>query len=79
MEMKNVQLSRKLNDNKINLGWRRYKVFADIGVYNCFKWCKYHQGAKKCEAKQQICGKCAKGGHSDIDFKRDNLDHVLID
>lgn len=43
---------------KVNVGWRKYRVFNYFSVKRCFKCWGYYYIAKNC-TRQETCHKCA--------------------
>lgn len=50
-----------LNNGKVNIGWRKCRVFDHINVKRCFKCWGFHHMAKNCK-RAVACHKCA-GNH----------------
>lgn len=59
-----------LNKGKVNLGWRKCKVYDFVSVLRCFKCWGFNHMAKHCR-KEEICQHCA-GNHkgNDCEAKR---------
>lgn len=65
----NGRLYRKMIDEKaIMIHWSYCKVFDAFQIMRCFKCNRYAHLAKNCNAKDEICAKCA-GVHKTADCK----------
>lgn len=60
-------------NKKVNLGWRKYHVIEDTGVFRCFKCWNFNHTASKCQNNKQICGKCSEEGHKAEDCQIDQF------
>lgn len=65
-----VETHKKLiNKGKVNLGWKRCKVYDFVSVLRCFKCWGYNHMAKYCK-KEEVCEHCA-GNHRGKECKSD--------
>lgn len=58
IELDDVTYDELMKRGKINVGWRKCRVFDYISVKRCFKCWGYYHIAKNC-VKQESCHKCA--------------------
>lgn len=56
-----------IKNGKLNLGWRRCRVYDFVSVLRCFKCWGYNHMAKHCK-KEEVCHHCA-GNHNSKNCK----------